>query len=88
MGGAELAQDGGDGYDCAAAAREPTFFFSAFGGGEHAWEEGADGVEVGEEVYVHGTLDFGVGKTEEGFAVRDAGVVEEDCGRAELLFTS
>lgn len=74
MARAEFAEDGGDGDDCS----------TVFGGGEHSWEKGADGVEVGEEVDVHVALDFLRAEFPDAFAVDDAGVVDEDGGCAEL----
>lgn len=74
MARAEFAEHGGDGDDCSAV----------FGGGEHSWEKGADGVEVGEEVDVHVALDFLRAEFPDAFAVDDAGVVDEDGGCAEL----
>ena len=75
IGRAEFSQYGGDRDDGAACF-----------GAEHAWEESADGVEVGEEVDGEVTVDFSGCEGEDGLAVDGAGVVDEDCWDAELRY--
>jgi hypothetical protein len=71
--GAEMGEHAGHGYDGAVA------------GADHAREEGLESVEGAEDVDAEGFLDFGEGETEEGFAVYDGSVVDQDCGGSKLL---
>ena len=73
LGCAELAQHRGD---CDDVATIRTL--------EHGWQEGADCVEVGEQIYVEVPLELLGREGEEGGASDDAGVVDEDGGCAEL----
>lgn len=65
LGGADVADDRGDGDDGAAAV----------GAGEGR-EEGVQGVEVREEVGGEGAVDFGEGEGEEGLAEDEGRVVD------------
>lgn len=62
---------GGDGHDCAVV------------GGDHGGQELAGEAEVGEQVDGEGFLHAFFRAFEDGFAGRYAGVVDQDCGRAE-----
>lgn len=77
VGGAEVTENRGDVDDCA------TVF-----GGQHAGEEGLDGVEGGEQVDREGAGDLLGGEFEEGLAVDDGSVVDEDGRGAELVGVS
>lgn len=72
--GAGDAEDAGDGDDCAVA------------GADHTGEEGFESVEVGEEVDGDAALDLVDACVEEGAAVYDTGVVDQDRWGAELVW--
>ena len=51
--------------------------------GDHVGEELLREVVVGERVDFEGQVEVFLGGVEDGFAARDAGVVDENCGVAE-----
>lgn len=67
-----MAEDAGHGDDGALA--------SADHGGEEAFER----VVAAENIDAEGLLDIFNGEVEEGFAIDDGGVVDENCGCTEL----